>query len=433
MKKIINITTILILLPLICLSQNLEKKQLLSKNSKNNAIISINGIYEGYEKLETGYYSSTNDFRLPTNSIRKPSKYSYFYSTEYFNEYVEKNEPLFFDNINKYRNLNESSRTIYENKYQKELNEIKVKYSKTGIIPFRRIILQTYINSFRSYINNPFNYTLKLIFRRENYMGASYEFTLTNWNEKLKKYNLISESEKLKKNNDIESLVSLNESLIQELNKLNYYKNNIGILDKKVISVAENEKHILKMQKEYPGRFSNKQRLKRTREIHLKELEQKKEFEKAKKNGELDDLDFKFARIYILLSIISEDVYEDNHSDKWYLEQSNEIVLYTPKNKILIPSDTINLNIKKTTKESYNKIIKKTYIITVDNLRVRTSPELGSEKIENLVIGSEVEFIQKSNNQTTVTINNNKITEYWYKVKTPSGKIGWIHGCCFNK
>ncbi|WP_055445201.1 SH3 domain-containing protein [Lacinutrix himadriensis] len=73
------------------------------------------------------------------------------------------------------------------------------------------------------------------------------------------------------------------------------------------------------------------------------------------------------------------------------------------------------------------------FTISVDNLRVRTSPELDSEKIENLAIGSEVEFLEKSNNQTTVTIKNNEITEYWYKVKTPSGKIGWIHGCCFDK
>ena len=245
MKKLINITIILLLLPLICLSQKIEDKQLLLKDSKNNAIISANGVYEGYEKLETDYYSSTNDFSLPTNNIRTPSKYSYFYNTKYFDEYIEKNEPLFIENINKYRNLNGSSQDIYENKYKKELNEIKLEYSKTGIIPFRRIILQTYINSFRSYINNPLNYTLKLIFRRENYMGVSYEFTLTDWNEKLKKYDLINEIKKLKENDDVETLVTINETLVLELNKLNYYKNNIGILDKKRMSVADNEKHHL--------------------------------------------------------------------------------------------------------------------------------------------------------------------------------------------
>lgn len=78
-------------------------------------------------------------------------------------------------------------------------------------------------------------------------------------------------------------------------------------------------------------------------------------------------------------------------------------------------------------------IVKQYFNITVDNLRVRTSPNLDSEKIENLAIGSKVNFIEKSNNQTTVTIKNNQITEYWYKVETPTGNIGWIHGCCFDK
>ena len=76
---------------------------------------------------------------------------------------------------------------------------------------------------------------------------------------------------------------------------------------------------------------------------------------------------------------------------------------------------------------------KETFLINVDNLRVRTTPNLDSEKIENLALGSEVEFIEKSKNQSTVTISDNEITDYWYKVKTPSGKIGWIHGCCFDK
>lgn len=77
--------------------------------------------------------------------------------------------------------------------------------------------------------------------------------------------------------------------------------------------------------------------------------------------------------------------------------------------------------------------LKKILIINVDNLRVRTTPSLDGEKIENLTIDSEVEFIEKSDNTSTVIINDKEITEYWYKVKTSSGNIGWIHGCCFNK
>ena len=84
--------------------------------------------------------------------------------------------------------------------------------------------------------------------------------------------------------------------------------------------------------------------------------------------------------------------------------------------------------------EESEEVEEKEYLtISVDNLRVRISPDLDSDKIENLAIGSIVEFLDKSNNQTTVTIKNNEITDYWYKVKTQSGNVGWIHGCCFDK
>ncbi|APG65904.1 MULTISPECIES: SH3 domain-containing protein [Tenacibaculum] len=78
--------------------------------------------------------------------------------------------------------------------------------------------------------------------------------------------------------------------------------------------------------------------------------------------------------------------------------------------------------------------VNKIYNITVDNLRVRTSPDLDAEKIENLPLDTKVEFLnQKSEQKITVTIKGKEIDEYWYKVKTPSGNVGWIHGCCFDK
>ena len=120
------------------------------------------------------------------------------------------------------------------------------------------------------------------------------------------------------------------------------------------------------------------------------------------------------------------------------LKNNLKNIQYTTKSIIDINNIFKFIDTKNHTKEikenqlnnsSYNTVLK----TTVDNLRVRRSPELDSEKIENLAIGSKVEFLEKSNNQTTVTIKNKEITEYWYKVKTPSGKIGWIHGCCFDK
>lgn len=72
--------------------------------------------------------------------------------------------------------------------------------------------------------------------------------------------------------------------------------------------------------------------------------------------------------------------------------------------------------------------------ISVDNLRVRASPDLNAEKIENLPINTIVEFLnKKSGTKTVVTIKGEEINEYWYQIKTSSGDIGWIHGCCFEK
>jgi uncharacterized protein YgiM (DUF1202 family) len=74
------------------------------------------------------------------------------------------------------------------------------------------------------------------------------------------------------------------------------------------------------------------------------------------------------------------------------------------------------------------------FIIQVDNLRVRETPDLDSKIIETIKHSrTTVESLkEKTDFKTTVTINGEKITNYWYKIKTDNGNIGWIHGCCFN-
>ena len=77
----------------------------------------------------------------------------------------------------------------------------------------------------------------------------------------------------------------------------------------------------------------------------------------------------------------------------------------------------------------------KTYVFytNVDNLRVRAKPELKGGSLELLPINKEITYLgEKSKNQTTVTLNGENITDYWYKVKTPKGNIGWVHGCCVS-
>lgn len=71
--------------------------------------------------------------------------------------------------------------------------------------------------------------------------------------------------------------------------------------------------------------------------------------------------------------------------------------------------------------------------ISVDDLRVRDRPSLDAETIEKLKKWESVGFYnQKSSDKISVTIKGKEINDYWYKIKTPSGKIGWIHGCCFT-
>ncbi|WP_339882283.1 SH3 domain-containing protein [Polaribacter vadi] len=106
-----------------------------------------------------------------------------------------------------------------------------------------------------------------------------------------------------------------------------------------------------------------------------------------------------------------------------------EKVKATSKNEKKKVDNTKNIEV--TIKEKTNS---KELLITVDNLRVRISPDLDSDKIENLPLNTVVEFLdKKSNNKTKVTIKGNEIDEYWYQIKTPSGNIGWIHGCCFGE
>jgi len=97
--------------------------------------------------------------------------------------------------------------------------------------------------------------------------------------------------------------------------------------------------------------------------------------------------------------------------------------------------ESINVEEVNKTKESLEEQKDDTkFKITVDNLRVRTTPDLGAEKIESLSLNTEVEFLnEKSKNWAVVRIKGSAVREHWYKIKTPSGNIGWIHGCCFNK
>ena len=143
-------------------------------------------------------------------------------------------------------------------------------------------------------------------------------------------------------------------------------------------------------------------------------------------------------------SLLKKTDHDNKVSNDWInatselIKSSNILNIKTLKDfeKVESITEAIVENNTETKKEEVPNVevgVKK-IMITVDNLRVRTSPDLDADKIENLSINSVVEFLdKKSETKTTVTIKGEEINEYWYKIKTPSGNIGWIHGCCFEK
>lgn len=73
-------------------------------------------------------------------------------------------------------------------------------------------------------------------------------------------------------------------------------------------------------------------------------------------------------------------------------------------------------------------------VVSVDDLRLRETPDLDGDVIDQLGFGNRVKLLgEKSANTLEVTINGKAITDYWYKVETGNGQQGWIHGCCFVK
>ncbi len=71
--------------------------------------------------------------------------------------------------------------------------------------------------------------------------------------------------------------------------------------------------------------------------------------------------------------------------------------------------------------------------ITVNDLRLRSSPNLGGRVVDGIPINTRVEYLnEKSNNRTEVVIEGSVVNDFWYKIQTPNGKTGWIHGCCFS-
>ena len=71
-----------------------------------------------------------------------------------------------------------------------------------------------------------------------------------------------------------------------------------------------------------------------------------------------------------------------------------------------------------------NKIDGKIYIITGNNVNIRTQPNLTSKVVAQSHKGDEVVFIKKSDSKMKVGSDEH----YWIQVKLPGEQQGWVYG-----
>jgi hypothetical protein len=70
-----------------------------------------------------------------------------------------------------------------------------------------------------------------------------------------------------------------------------------------------------------------------------------------------------------------------------------------------------------------------TLYVTIDGLKVREEPGLKGETIEQLKLYAPVTFLQqKTEWKQEISLGLEKVTDHWVKIRTESGKTGWVFG-----
>lgn len=70
-----------------------------------------------------------------------------------------------------------------------------------------------------------------------------------------------------------------------------------------------------------------------------------------------------------------------------------------------------------------------TLYVTMDGLKVRKEPGLKGETIAELKLYEPVTFLNKKTDWTQeISLGTEKATDHWVKVRTKSGKEGWVFG-----
>lgn len=70
-----------------------------------------------------------------------------------------------------------------------------------------------------------------------------------------------------------------------------------------------------------------------------------------------------------------------------------------------------------------------TLFVTIDGLKLRKTPSLKGDVITTLELYEAVTFLgKKSEKQEEISLGYEKVTDYWVKVRSKSGKEGWVFG-----
>ena len=70
-----------------------------------------------------------------------------------------------------------------------------------------------------------------------------------------------------------------------------------------------------------------------------------------------------------------------------------------------------------------------TLFVTIDGLKVRKEPGLKGETVAELKLYEPVTFLNKKTEWTQeISLGYEKVTDHWVKVRTQSGKEGWVFG-----
>lgn len=70
-----------------------------------------------------------------------------------------------------------------------------------------------------------------------------------------------------------------------------------------------------------------------------------------------------------------------------------------------------------------------TLFVTIDGLKVRKEPGLKGETVAELQLYEPVTFLNKKTDWTQeISLGYEKVTDHWVKVRTQSGKEGWVFG-----